>query len=83
MEFRNLRIKEIGFESLGDAKKWTRVDGVKAGPGVMEFVGTTTTLKKDYKNYVLRLEWRQENDHTSAQVGLRGGLEASVRNRRR
>jgi len=78
MEFRNLRIKEIGYEPLSDFKKWTQIDHVQK-EGVMEFDGATTTLKKDYKNYVLRLEWLRRNEESSARVGLRGDFAASVR----
>lgn len=52
MEFRNVRIKEIGYQPLD-------------------------TAKRDYKDYVLRLEWQGEEGATGG-VGLRGDSESAV-----
>lgn len=73
MSFRNLRIREIGFDPLNDLKKWKTTgdwkrDGdslVSAGKGTLETV-------KDHGDYVLRLEWQADRGATGA-VLLRGG----------
>jgi hypothetical protein len=78
MEFRNLRIKETGYESLNDAKKWAGAERWKVEDGTLLPAASAETAKKDYKNYVLRLEWQAEKGATGA-VGLRGGkAEAAV-----
>jgi len=71
MEFRNLRIKEIGYESLNDPKKWVGADGWKVEDGDLVTDGPADTAKKDYKSYVLRLEWLARKGAGGA-VGLRG-----------
>jgi hypothetical protein len=71
MEFRNLRIKERGYESLSDLKKWTGAERWKVDEGVLVPDGPAKTEKKDYKNYVLRLEWSAEKE-ASGSVDLRG-----------
>ncbi len=71
MEFRNLRIKEIGFEPLGDPKKWVGAEGWKVEDGVLVTDGPAETAKKDYKSYVLRLEWLARKGAVGA-IGPRG-----------
>jgi hypothetical protein len=72
IEFRNLRIRELGYEPLTDLAKWTtggdhwKPDGdalVYDGKG-----GPLDSMKKDYKDYVLRLEWKGD----TGAVALRG-----------
>jgi hypothetical protein len=78
MEFRNLRVKEIGYDSLGDLKKWSGAERWKAEGGALVPDGAAETAKKDYKSYVLRLEWLAAKGATGA-VGLRGAKsEAAV-----
>lgn len=78
MEFRNLRIKEIGYDSLSDPKTWAGAERWKAEGGMLVPDGAAETAKKDYKSYVLRLEWTAEKGATGA-VGLRGAKsEAAV-----
>jgi Domain of Unknown Function (DUF1080) len=71
MEFRNLRIKETGYDSLDDLKKWAGAESWKVDDGALVSDGTAETVKKDYKSYVLRLEWTAEKGATGA-IGLRG-----------
>jgi len=61
-----------GFVGLGDLKKWTGDDKWTSDGDVLT-VGLTTieTVKKDYKDYVFRLEWKCLKD-AKAGVGLRG-----------
>ena len=75
MEFRNLRVKEIGWESLNanaawkdfDATGWKRNgDALAAGSKVKPLV----TAKNDFKDYVLRLEWKSLEG--MGIVGVRG-----------
>jgi Domain of Unknown Function (DUF1080) len=75
IEFRNLRIKEVGYELLNDAKKWS-VDG--SGWKIDDGTFTTgdnrvplPTAKGDYKDYVFRAEYRADKD-ASGGIGLRG-----------
>ena len=75
IEFRNLRVKELGYESLNDPKRWAEAgehwkwdDGVLASDGKG---GPLETARKDYKNYVLRLEWKGDKGATGG-VALRG-----------
>jgi hypothetical protein len=78
MEFRNLRIKELGYDSVTDPKKWAGAERWKSEDGAVVVDGAAETMKKDYRSYVLRLEWMAEKGATGA-VGLRGGKsEATV-----
>lgn len=61
-----------GFVNLGDLKKWTgddkwRMDGDALTVGIT----TIETVKKDYKDYVFRLEWKCLKDAKGG-IGLRG-----------
>ncbi len=62
MEFRNLRIKEIGWESLNDPDRWTGGAGALWGREGDRLVGKDgkiqETRKTDYRDFVLRLEWK-------------------------
>jgi hypothetical protein len=74
IDFRNVRIKELGYDRLNDLKAW-QGDGFKADED--GFVsgdkgGLLETEKKDYKDYVFRVEWRAEKSGIPAGVGLRG-----------
>jgi len=64
--------KKQGFVGLGDLKKWTGDDKWTSDGDVLT-VGLTTieTAKKDYKDYILRLDWKCLKD-AKAGVGLRG-----------
>jgi hypothetical protein len=72
MEFRNIRIKEIGYQSLQDPKKWDggrwKVEGDTLAPDG-DLAAVTV---KDYKSYVLRLEWKAEK-------GAKGSVEVRGR----
>jgi hypothetical protein len=75
IEFRNLRIKELGYDVLNDAKKWS-VDGSgwKIDDGTFTQNDKTVplqTVKNDYKDYVFRVEYRAGKD-ASGGIGLRG-----------
>jgi hypothetical protein len=75
IEFRNLRIKEIGYEVLNDAKHW-QLDGsgwkVEDGAFTSDGKGPALeTAKKDYKDYVFRVEFKADKDAYGG-VGLRG-----------
>jgi hypothetical protein len=71
MEFRNLRIREIGWQALNDLGQWTgawKQQGDALTPTGK--AGALETAHKSYGNYVLRLEWRAEQGQ--AAVRLRG-----------
>lgn len=74
MEFRNLRIQEIGWLNLNQAAAWKdfnaagwkRVDdAVTAGDKPL------TTARGDFKDYVLRLEWKAGAED-KGKIALRG-----------
>jgi hypothetical protein len=74
IDFRNIRIKEISYETLGDLKQW-QGDGWKAADD--GFVsgdkgGVVETVKTDFKDYVLRVEWKAEKAGVAGGIGLRG-----------
>jgi hypothetical protein len=72
IEFRNLRIKELGYENLGEPKKWNDSPHWKWEDGVVTSDGKGDPLETaDYKNYVLRLEWKADKAATGG-VFLRG-----------
>ena len=61
-----------GFVSLSDLKKWTGDDKWRMdGDGFTVGITTIETVKKDYKDYIFRLEWKCLKD-AKAGVGLRG-----------
>jgi hypothetical protein len=65
LDFRNLRIKETGWEYLLDADKWAGGEGAawrKNSYGPIFQPRGTVRAKPDgkYQDYVLRLEWRAE-----------------------
>ncbi len=75
IEFRNLRIKEIGYDVLNDEKKWKL-----GGAGWKVADGTFTqgdkplalqTVGTDYKDYVFRVEYKV-GKNARGEVGLRG-----------
>jgi hypothetical protein len=73
MSFRNLRIREIGFEPLNDLKKWKTIgDWKRDGDGLVSAGKGTLETAKSHGNYVLRLEWQADRGATGA-VLLRGG----------
>ncbi len=82
IEFRNLRIKELGYDGLNDAKQWEDGGGHwKREDGILTFDGTgrqLETARKDYNNYVLRLEWKADKAATGG-VLLRGAVDSLVR----
>src|SRR6516165_6649688 len=60
-----------GFVSLSDLKKWTGDDKWRMdGDGFTVGITTIETVKKDYKDYIFRLEWKCLKD-AKAGVGLR------------
>ena len=76
MQFRNIRIKEIGYRPLSAAKAWALKDGEHwkiegdtlsaDGKGAM-----LRTVATGHRNYVLRLEYRGDR-RTAGAVLLRG-----------
>jgi hypothetical protein len=64
IEFRNLRLKEIGYEPLNDLALWeVPADGSwQADAAAQGFHGKAGRLRtrKTYKDVVLRLEWKAE-----------------------
>lgn len=62
IDFRNFRIKEIGWEHLGDLKQWKDSEGwtmvgdaFSPGPKAKALV-----TPRKYENYILRLEYRDD-----------------------
>lgn len=82
LEFRRLRIKEIGWESLSDSRKWPKS---KAGQwkndgygAVFSPVGVARARPEEIRNdYVLRLEWRSEKSRP-ARIGVINGTRMTV-----
>jgi hypothetical protein len=75
IEFRNLRIKEFGYDVLNDAKKWS-VDGSgwKIDNGTFtqgDNLVSLETVKKDYKDYIFRVEYKSDKKGIGG-IGLRG-----------
>ena len=75
IEFRNLRIKEIGYDLLNDAKKW-KLDG--SGWKIDDNTFTQgdkltllETVKTDYKDYVFRVEYKCDQKGLGG-ISLRG-----------
>jgi hypothetical protein len=59
IDFKNLRIKELGYESLNDPAKWKGDPKITDGAFVLEGKGKQLETKKgDYMHYVLRLEYK-------------------------
>ncbi len=79
VEFRNLRIKEVGFQWLFNGKDLSSWKTEGAGEwlvqpdGVLHYTGKGTHLwtKESFRNFVLRLEWRIEKGGDSG-IYLRG-----------
>jgi hypothetical protein len=79
VEFRNPRIKEIGFEWLFNGKDLSAWKTEGAGEwviqpdGVLHYTGKGTHLwtRKSFRNFVLRVEWRIEKGGDSG-IYLRG-----------
>ncbi|MGE3807001.1 MAG: DUF1080 domain-containing protein [Gemmataceae bacterium] len=57
IDFRNLRVKEIGYELFRDPKSLKGGDGWTSKEGILTGAGKLTTPKA-YKDYTLRLEFR-------------------------
>lgn len=74
IEFRNLRIKEIGWEPLNDPQAWANGATWKRDGDALAAEGNAAidTAKKEHKDYVLRLEWKADKG-TAGAVALRGG----------
>jgi hypothetical protein len=73
MEFRNLRIKELGYERLEDLAKWTNDGHWKtAGDGfASDGKSAKLALKKVPRDYIVRLEWQGTKD-TKGELLVRG-----------
>ncbi|MFQ5730380.1 MAG: family 16 glycoside hydrolase [Planctomycetaceae bacterium] len=74
LEFRRLRIKEIGWESLNDPKKWRKADEKQWKSGNYGRVFSPDGIARanpDEKpaDYVLRLEWKSAKSR-AAQIGI-------------
>jgi hypothetical protein len=86
VDFKNIRIKELGYESLNDLAKWAGSAGttIKAeGEGEGEAIAVEgkqaqMVTKKAYKNYVLRLEYKTDKIGT-LRLGFRNALMHSLR----
>jgi hypothetical protein len=65
IEFRNLRIKEIGYDVLNDPKLW-KLDGsgwkIDDGTFTSDGKGARLETKKDYKDYVFRVEYKADKE---------------------
>jgi hypothetical protein len=76
MEFRNLRIKELGYDGLNDARQWADKGPGRWADGELTVAATADeayrTAKTDYKDCVLRLEFKGDKGDLGT-VGLRGG----------
>ena len=90
-EFRNLRIKEIGWEALNDLAKWTGKDWHTDGDRLSEDAyhnavpgkdgGTALVLKDaNLKDYRLRLEWHSRGlgGNSNAEGPERRGIGGSA-----
>jgi len=69
VEFRNLRIQELGYEPLADSKGWAldKAPGWKAEGDTLiadEKESFLSSARQDFKSYVLRLEYRGEKGST-------------------
>jgi hypothetical protein len=74
MEFRNLRLKEIGYRALNDLKSWKDDGHWRGADDSLVSDGKKarlTSARADYKDYVLRLEWQGDKGATGG-VALRG-----------
>ncbi len=77
IDFKNIRIKELGFDSLNDVAKW-RHNGKPAKELVVEGKNSgIETMKSDYRNYVFRVEFKSaKSGHL--RFGFRNALLESV-----
>lgn len=79
IDFKNIRVKELGFTSMNDPKQWkdsegwTVEDGAwKKGPKARAII-----TPKRYNNFVLRMEWR-DGFKPFTQVEFGGGRPAKL-----
>lgn len=77
IDFRNLRVQELGVESLSDASKWAKPDATQWKSGSYGTIFTpdgTARVKgrRDFQNYALRLEWNSPKG-TACELGLING----------
>jgi len=77
MEFRHLRIEELGWESLSDRQKWPRTtdDHWQAGGYGLVFAPTGIARVKpeqDYEDYIVRLEWSAQ-EPVPGDIGIING----------
>lgn len=79
LEFRNFRVKELGYDSLMDPKFWAGESGWKQSAAEWSTAegGSVKTKRNDYRNYVLRLEYSGDPGEMGA-VLLRGQAPAGV-----
>lgn len=78
MEFRNIRIKEIGYDDLRPLDKWGPTRIWKQGADGLTSAGDPVLLhtrKRDYRDYVLRLEYLGGKS-ASGRILLRGNRTA-------
>jgi hypothetical protein len=65
LEFRRVRIKELGVNTLNDLKQWEPAKGWKpAGDGIMAVTGAEDLVTKGqkYKYFLLQLEWKSDDN---------------------
>ena len=77
LEFRHLRIQEIGWESLSDPDKWAKTDSDHWKHDRYGLVFTPVGIARakpaqNYEDYVFRLEWRAEKTLTG-EIGVING----------
>lgn len=77
IDWRNIRIKEIGYDGLNDPASWTgkgwKLDGDVLTPG--DGAEALASKASDYGDYHLRFEWRQPKDAKGGGIWLRGPKE--------
>lgn len=78
LEFRNLRIRELGYEPLNSLEQWNQSGGSwsQQGDALTSSVAgaSLSTKKSDHAEYTLRLEWKGDAE-TAAVLQLRGTAE--------
>ncbi len=79
-EFRNLRIKDLGYEALNNPAAWATKGWSLSGDALVAGGATEPLVSKasDYKDYRLRLEWRAAKDGNKGALYLRGPKAAAA-----
>lgn len=79
IDFKNIRVKELGFTSLNDPKLWTDGAGwtLEDGAFTKGPKGRAIITPKRYNNFVLRMEWR-DGFKPYTQIEFGGGRPAKL-----